>query len=338
MKLQDLCEVFCTSDFPGLGVQAHPNRSSVLEARAAVTAAVQDDELLLDCVARELAMLENHELRRSLVPFHIISDLGIAFAFGYHPPGARPGPHEHTAWTITAVCRNELEMRTWDRDESYRRRELVPKNRFQAVSGRVGFVYDPCIHEPRNVSADWSMSLHVISPLDGERPTSETESPPPGLDMGFMPSPEADQHPYRRVQAARQRQTFVRELHGLITSTGRRQARDLYGQCLRLGPPGLRRAADGRDHIEQSWTLTRTHPGLALDHHRADGSVTLYAQTPAGASAEIVIDDVACAAIELAAREQSFEVRDLPGALSSEERRSIGEALERTGLFTRSRQ
>ena len=70
----------------------------------------------------------------------------------------------------------------------------------------------------------------------------------------------------------------------------------------------------------------------------ADGSVTLYAQTPAGASAEIVIDDVACAAIELAAREQSFEVRDLPGALSSEERRSIGEALERTGLFTRSRQ
>lgn len=338
MKLHDLCEAFCTLDFPGIDEQAHPERSSVLEARAATTAAVQDDELLLDCIAHELAMLERHELRRSLVPFFAIPDLGIAFAFGYHPPGGRPGPHEHTAWTITAVCRNELEIRTYDREASYRRRELVPKKRFQAASGRVGFVYDPCIHEPRNPSTEWSLSLHVISPRDGERPAGETAPPPPGLNAGPAPSPEAAGHPYTRVQAARQRQVFVRELCRVVVSTDRPQARDLLGRCLRLGPADLWRTAGGRgpaDH-ERSWTLTRTDPDLVLDHHCADGAVTLYAQTPRGRSAEVVVDDVAREAIMLAAREQSFAVDDLPGGLSAEERRSIGEALERTGLFTRS--
>jgi hypothetical protein len=342
MKLHDLCEVFDTQQFPGIAVQAHPERDSVLEARAAITAGMQDDELLVNCIEYELEFLEQHELRRTLVPFFVIPGRGIGFAFGYHPPGGRPGPHEHTAWTITSVCRNELDILTYDRNESYRQQELVPKNRFQAVSGRVGFVYEPCIHEPRNGSMDWSLSLHVISPRDGERPAGDTEPPPPGLSVMARPSAKAATHPYTHVQAARQRQIFSRELYRVIASTACPQARHLVAKCLRLCPPGLRRAADraGHDHdldvFEPAWTLTRTHSGLNLDYRCSDGTVTLYAETPEGRSEELVINDIARDPIALATREQSFKVRELPGNLSADERRSIAEALEETGLFMRS--
>jgi hypothetical protein len=58
---------------------------------------------------------------------------------------------------------------TFDRQESYRQNTLVPKNRFEAPAGKTGFIYEPCLHEPRNVSGV-VLSLHVISPRDGERP------------------------------------------------------------------------------------------------------------------------------------------------------------------------
>jgi hypothetical protein len=79
-------------------------------------------------------------------------------AFGYWLLGGTPGPRKHTAWTITAVCRNELEVIT--RQESYRRRKLVQKNRFEAPAGRVGYIHEPSIHQPRNISSEWSLSLH----------------------------------------------------------------------------------------------------------------------------------------------------------------------------------
>jgi hypothetical protein len=343
MKLHDLCEAFDALGFPGIGVQAHPERSLVLDARAATTTAVRDNELLLDCISYEIELLEQGGLRRGLVPFFTIPALGIELAFGYHPPGGRPGPHEHTAWTITAVCRNELEILTYDRTESYRRRELVPKNRFQAEKGRVGFVYEPCIHEPRNTSRDWSLSFHVMSPRDGERPIDDTEPPPPGLSVMARPSPMQDDHPYAYVQAVRQRQVMVRELLRVVESAEGLQARLLRARCCRLGPPETRRSEntrgrgdDGLIVSESPWTLARTHDGLDLDY-RCDGdTVTLYADTPNGISEELVINDIARDAIALVVREKSFQIHELPGGLSEEERRSIAEALEETGLFTRS--
>ena len=69
MKLGDLCEVFEVHGFPSLGQAAHPERDSVLRARAAVAAAVVDDEFLVDCMSLELKRIEEERLRRGLVPF-----------------------------------------------------------------------------------------------------------------------------------------------------------------------------------------------------------------------------------------------------------------------------
>jgi hypothetical protein len=342
MRLHDLCEVFDPLRFPGATAPEHPERDAVLAAREAVTTAVRDEEFLLDCVAHELASLEAQESRRGLKPFFTLPGTGIAFAFGYHPPGGRPGPHEHTAWTITAVCRNRLEILTFDRGESYRRRELVSKNRFQAESGRVGYSYEPCIHEPRNHSPQWSLSFHVVSPRDGERPHGDEQPPPPGLRLRSQLPPVRQEHPYAYVQAARQRQAFVRELSRLITSPAEPRARDLLAKCYRLGPPKLRRLIDatGRERngaaaAETSWTLVRAHAGLNLDYRCAGDAVTLYVETPDGSTKALTMHGAARAAIAMAATESSFDVCELPGNLSGEEQILVAEALEKSGLYKR---
>jgi hypothetical protein len=340
VRLHDLCEVFVR--FPEAGAPEHPEREAVLAARQAVTNAVRDDEFLLDCLSHELLLLEAEKGRRGLQPFLTLPETGIGFAFGYHPPGGQPGPHEHTAWTITAVCRNRLEILTFDRAESYRRHELVSKNRFQAESGRVGFIYEPCIHEPRNHSAQWSLSLHVTSPRDGERRHGDREPPPPGLRVRPQIPVAQPDHPYTYVQAACQRQAFVRELSRLITSSDGPQTRRLLAKCYRLGPPRLRRLIDptGRERdgvaaAERSWTLVRTHHGLNLDY-RCDGdAVTLYVETPDGITEALTLAEGARDAIALAATESSFDVCELPGNVTEEEQRLVAEALEKTGLYTR---
>src|SRR5436305_1657872 len=108
MTLDDLCGVFESLPFPDLGVDAHPERNAVLEARAAVGTAVADGEFLADCLSRELHRLEAGQFGAGLPPFFVLPGRGVQFSFGYWPPGGTPGPHEHTAWTITAVCWNEL--------------------------------------------------------------------------------------------------------------------------------------------------------------------------------------------------------------------------------------
>ena len=125
---EDLCGFFHSSQFPSLGVNGHSGARGGCWRRSAIAAAIVDDEFLADCLSWELGLLEVFDSpRRGLVPFFTVPDLGIRFAFGYWPPGETPGPHEHTAWTITAVCRNKLEVLTYDRESridrgsSYRR-------------------------------------------------------------------------------------------------------------------------------------------------------------------------------------------------------------------------
>jgi hypothetical protein len=238
MKLHDLCAIFHALRFPSAAERAHPEREAVLGARARVATAVADDELLADCISWELRLLEVNRLRRGLVPFFTMPDLGIQFAFGYWSPGMTPGPHEHTAWTITAVCRNELEVLTYHREESYRRRELVPKNRFQAPAGKVGFIYEPCIHEPRNTSDEWSLSLHIISPRDGERPANQ-EDPLPALERASRVPPADDAR--AQVMIARQRERFIHQLARILAAMNVAQAPDLLARCSALASPATRR-------------------------------------------------------------------------------------------------
>src|SRR5687767_4201883 len=167
-------------NFPASADAAHPDRPLVQSARSLVEEALLDDEFLADCIERELDLIASGTPRRGLVPFFILPDMGIRLALGYWAPGHGAGAHEHTAWTVTAVCRNELEVLTYDRAESYRTRQLVPKNHFHAAAGRVGFISEPCIHEPKNTSADWSLSFHMSSPLDG-KPRAENYEELPAL-------------------------------------------------------------------------------------------------------------------------------------------------------------
>jgi hypothetical protein len=330
MKLADVLAKFETIEFPVAGEQAHPDRDAVQTARATLQSAVVDDEFLADCIALELKLIARTEFRRGLVPFLTIPALGIRFAFGYWPPGGTPGAHEHTAWTITAVCRNELEVHTYDRAECYRRRELVPKNCFPAEAGRVGYIYEPSIHAPINTSDDWSLSLHVTSPRDGE--PIEDCAPVAGLRLPRRRLPPPT-HPYASAVAARLRTDRVHVLARALTAMRSAGAPTLLDECAALGSHSTRKLA-ARD-ADASYVLRRTHPELMLSHRLVGDMVSLMAETAEEPVEELAMDVVAADAIAHVAKEPVFDVRDLPGRITDEERILIGQALEDSGLFTK---
>ncbi|MFF5211974.1 hypothetical protein [Streptosporangium sp. NPDC000396] len=341
MRLDDLCEMFEALRFPSRDEREHPEIETVLAARSSVQAAVVDDEFLASCIFAELRLIEGNALRPGLVPFFVTPESGIRFAFGYWPPEGTPGPHEHTAWTITAVCRNELEVLTYDRDESYRRRELVPKNRFPASAGKVGYIHRPCIHAPINRSPDWSLSFHVTSPRDGED-LGDQDCPLPGLMTRPRLVPARHDHPYASVIAARRRMRRVRVLAATLASMRVTQAPALLARCAAVGSSATSRliyrsvnrpepdSAPGLD-----LRLRRVHKDLTLSYLCAGDMVALYAETARGPVEELAVDGVAREAIAFVVREQAFDVRAIPGGLSQEERMALAEALEETGLYTR---
>ncbi|MCZ8382667.1 hypothetical protein O6P37_27730 [Mycobacterium sp. CPCC 205372] len=335
MRLTEVVERLSATDFPAKDERAHPDRDTVARARADIETAVIDDRFLADCIARELESLIRPQPRRGLVPFLTVPRFGIRFAFGYWPPGGTPGPHEHNAWTITAVCRNELEVQTFDRSESYRRGRLVPKNMFAASAGRVGYIYEPSIHAPVNATSDWSLSLHVTSPRDGE-PMEDCGLPVTGLkrpDRRRMPPAG---HPYLSVAMDRARKARVHVLARVLAAMSVPEADPLLDKCVDLGSHSTRKLHTRRrgGDSDAPYVLRRTHPGVELSHRVHAGTVALVAETAGEPVEELTIDAVATEAIAFAARRQAFDARELPGPLTDEERITIAEALEDLGLFT----
>lgn len=338
MKIPDLYSVFHRSQFPAIGAKDHPELAAVQGARLAIAAAIIDDDFLLDCISMELRLLKTDIPRRGLVPFFTIPDLGIQFAFGYWPPGGTPGPHEHTAWTITGVCRNALEVLTFDRNESYRRKELVQKNLFMAPAGRTGYIYDPCIHQPKNTTGEWSLSMHVTSPRDGEICGEEAlPALGPAVSLPKLPSLEED-HPYSRVLIARRRQEYARELARVIMPMNLPDVQRVLLQCSELASSATRRMIDRQGQKTPGapvlpWRLERIRKDLVLSCHEAGDIVSLDVETGRGAVEELAVSRLARRTIEFIAREPLFDVCELPGDLSDEERTTIGDMLEDSGLF-----
>jgi hypothetical protein len=335
MKLATLCEAFGAIGFPAASDASSPDRNAILEARKRIAAAVVDDEFFLDCIAREARRIRVSPLGAGLEPFFVDPSTGIRFAFGYWPPGTAAGPHEHNAWTITAVWRNELEVRTFDRDASYRQQTFVPKNLFRASAGSTGFIAEPCIHEPTNTSTEWTLSFHVSSPHD---PPSERES---GSLFASRREQSWLEASYRSVLAARTRQDFAEQL-ALVTATlANAETAAVLGECLAsassatrraLGRPALREGSDRK----RPWRLSRSHPDLALRCADAGaGDVSLHAETSSGVLDGLVMNDAGRAALVFATQALSFDVRELPGSLTDEERAMVAEALETTGFFRR---
>lgn len=345
MMLHDLCEKFDDHEFPALGVRAHPAREAVLALRAATAKAVVDDEFLVDCLSLELCRVKENRVHLGFAPFFTHPELGARFALGLWRPGSGPGPHEHTAWTITAVCRNELEVVVYHREESYRQRELMLKERFAASAGRVGFIYEPCIHAPTNASSDFSLSLHISSPRDGE-PLEDYTEPVPSVRSLEELSPEERDHPYIYAMVERERKTAAREFARIVASMKVRQAPHVLAQCYELASSATRDWIDrtaphpGERQTGSQFVLHRAHPDLEI-HARPQGErISLEVQTPEGPFDEVVLHDethAAHAALAFIAREPVFDLRDLPGNFSSDEQSALGEALEESGLFTRMR-
>lgn len=336
MKLDDLCAQFGSDEFPTSDVREHPERESVRTVREAVTAAVLDDEFLVDCISHELGSLERRTPRRGLTPFYTLSPFGIRFSFGYWPPGKNAGAHEHTAWTITAVCRNHLEVQTFDRDESFRRRTLVPKNRFDASAGRVGFIYEPCIHDPRNPTDRWSLSLHVSSPRDGEK--VDQDHCLPVLDEARVLRDVDYDQPDAWVGLERYQHVLVDKIARVAAGTSVAAAEDVLARCRDLGAAPTRRFIDGLGRADGQrpgvgGTLTIVHEQLLLGSRDVDGGVALGVETVDGWAEVLRMTRLGREAMAFCVSRGTFAVDEIPGRLTSRERWAIAEALEESGTF-----
>lgn len=335
MKLDDLCDAIAAHGLPAADAREHPERDSVVATRSAVADAVVDDEFLLDCMSREMGLIEQKVPRRESVPFFTTPDSGITFAFRYWAPGSNAGAHEHTAWTITAVCKNRLTVKTFDRENSYRNQTLVPKNVFDAPAGRTGFIYEPCIHDPRNPTDHWSISLHVTSPRDGE--------PDPGADRCL---PILDQtRPARRkshgdardwVNAAKVRHSIACQISEFVAARRGAQADRLLSRCVRSGPVAVRRFGRGRlgdGAVTATRRYTRTHRDMTLSCWERDDCIALGVETDDGWVEQIRMARIASKALAFCATASAFTVDEIPGALAPVERLMIVDALERAGLM-----
>lgn len=340
MRFDDVCGMFDRYAFPDETVRERPEKDTVLAARAAITAAVRDDEFLVDCLGYELSLLERPSRRRqNLMPFFTLPDSGVRFAFGYWPPGSNAGAHEHTDWTITGVCRNQLMVQTFDRDQSYRNQALVPKNLFDARAGEVGFIYEPCIHDPRNPTNTWSLSMHVSSPHDGQK-SADQEQCLPLLDE-FDSRRASFGAPYDQVLENRRRQRKLRAIAQVVARVDSVPVTHLLERCVAQGSTITRRFIHGFGRSDladgdspEIRTLVRSHEKLAIDYREADDSIAVGVETERGWVEEFTVSRVAREAIALCVGAPQFDVRELPGNLTDEERRAIAETLEEAGLFT----
>ena len=285
-------------------------------------------------MSRELDLIDTKVSRRDFVPFFTFPDSGATLGFRYWPPGSSAGAHEHTAWTITAVCRNKLAVKTYDRERSYREQRLVPKNLFDAPAGRTGFIYEPCIHDPSNPTGRWSLSLHVTSPRDGERD--------PDDDM-CLPALERTR-PARRlvygdardwVNAAKVRHNISCQLAAFLAAMPGSTADRLLARCVNVGPAATRRFAGGRlpsAAVARVQTFTHTHQDLKLSCRDHDDYVALGIEVREGWVEQLRMARVARQALAFCASAASFAVDEIPGPITAGERWEIVDSLEAAGL------
>jgi hypothetical protein len=340
MRFLDFCELFRSIGFPRAEDITHPEHAAVYEIKTRLKDAIGDAEFLADAFALELARISDASIAiRGLDPFYIVPEFGVRFAFGHWSPHSGIEPHEHTAWTITGICRNELEILTYDYRESYQRKELVYRNHFREQEGRVGLVHEPTIHAPKNVSSHWSLSIHITSPLDGKRPIGFPE-PLPALYSGKSFSPTEAEHPYSHVEGARQRVRLVDHLAYQIQSITGPDVDDLLMRCYEMGSfitqrriQGAKQQDASRQPLTHPWVLARTHKDLVLRSRQVGGIACLDAETPTGFVQELTATSHAHKAFEFVAHQDTFDVAAIPGIIDNRDRFSIAAWLEDAGLY-----
>jgi predicted metal-dependent enzyme (double-stranded beta helix superfamily) len=143
-----------------------PTREDVRTVQHALSDFLADETFYLDCVERELAAVCRRTPDNPSPPLFLLRDRGMSVRMFYWWPGKIAPPHEHTAWTVTAVFHGALEVTTYDFDIARREQRLERKHTFAATRGRAGHIYDRCIHSPANRTAQISTSLHIFNASD----------------------------------------------------------------------------------------------------------------------------------------------------------------------------
>ena len=300
-------------------------------ARDLVRVAVTDPEVLCECAELELQLLRSKSDAPNLVPFIRVPTIRAGLAFGYWPPFGATGPHEHTAWTITAVIRNQLDVLVYDWDKSYDCAALVESQVFNAVSPDVGYICSPTIHDVRNSTSNWSLALHILSDHDGQRPANYPKS----ILGGLSEKPGDD--PYRSVDSARMRRARVVQMAEVLGSSVADPA--AFGEWFEEFMVGTTSARIstllrlGKTPDAPLRRLRRIHPDLRLSVDRVGPQVRLWAYSQHGAHAQIDVTEDFADPLMFIAEQSEFDVESLPGNLTISERQAFARALEDSCLF-----
>jgi predicted metal-dependent enzyme (double-stranded beta helix superfamily) len=355
VELAELCKNLISVASGDVDAVGRLRRVAVQRARTMVEEALSSRDLLAECISRELDRLRDTPAQYGLSPFHVDPVLGIRFAFGYWGPGQQAGAHEHTDWTVTAVCHNALEVLTYDREETYRARRLVPKRVYPAPAGKAGYICEPAIHNPRNHTSEWSLSLHVIGARDGQ-------AAPDGRDLhGGVDQLEGVRkragggpaHPFMRCLRERRSQQHLRLLAGVVTALRHDSAaRQLEVISERGGLATRRVAGSALDALRRSRSaagegpatpgspvglperLVLTAEGLELDVRALEDGVELLAFDPSGPFQVMKAGRRARPLLEACARHGRIDVRDFEGAFEPHELWRLLQGLESWGVFT----
>ncbi|WP_437878129.1 hypothetical protein [Sorangium sp. So ce513] len=347
MKLDELTALFGQLGFPRAEERERPPRDLVRAVEAAVRAGLSDDELPLELLALEI---ERRDGAPDLAPFHVVPELGVRVAFAYWRPGRAAGPHEHSDWTVTAVFHNALDVATFDWDATARARRLVPKRLFSAEAGRVGHIHGPCIHDPRNPTARWSISLHLFGPHDGPvieqqvgpiegltPPPPRAAEPAPQAEPALQaePAPQAEDDALAAALLAHERECVRRAQIDALASRGPRAAA-LLARLHARGDAGTRRRAAralGRaEDLGAHTVLARRWPGVDLDAASSAGRAELLARCGERAQPLLRVDPWAAPALRALASAVELRPRDIPG-LAEAEQLALARVLVDWGTF-----
>ena len=300
-------------------------------ARDLVRVAVTDPEFLCECAEFELQLLRSKRDGAKLVPFIRFPSIRAGLAFGYWPPFAATGAHEHTAWTITALIRNKLDVWVYDWAMSYDCGTLVESRIVNTVSPDVGYICSPTIHDVRNSTSNWSLGLHVLSDHDGQRPANYPKSIFGGL------SKTLGDDPYRSVHSARLRRAKAVQMAQILRGTVDNPA--IFGEWFdefMVGTASTQISTLlrlGKAPAAPLRRLRRIHPDLRLSVGQEGSLVRLWAYSDHGVHAQIDVTAEFADPLLFIAEQLEFDVESLPGNLTTSARQAFASALEDSCLF-----
>ncbi|WP_437736859.1 hypothetical protein [Sorangium sp. So ce1335] len=333
MRLAELTALFGQLGFPRAEDRERPPRDLVRAVEGAVRAGLSDDELPLELLALEIARRDGAP---DLAPCHVVPELGVRIAFAYWRPGRAAGAHEHSDWTVTAVFHNALDVATFDWDATARARRLVPRRLFSAEAGRVGHIHGPCIHDPRNPTRRWSISLHLFGPHDG--PVIEEQVGP--IEGLSPPAPRASaeaeaEDALSAALLAHERECVRRAQIDALARRGP-PAAALLARLHARGDAGTRRRAAralGRtEDLGAHTALARRWPGVDLDVASSAGRAELLARCGERAQPLLRVEAWAAPALRALASAVELRPRDIPG-LAEAEQLALARALVDWGTF-----